>query len=108
VASCTARDHEEGPRADEQRVWALAPKRCKRCVDLASAVHGQHVNVEADRPPSFVELPHCRLHEHGIVGIDQRSHSAGLREELAQEPEPLCHQLGREEIDPGRIPARPA
>jgi hypothetical protein len=42
-----------------------------------------------------------------IVGIDEHGKARGSRQQLVQEPEPLCRKLHANVADPGEIAARP-
>src|SRR5262249_7893905 len=64
--------------------------------------------LRADGASRRFYLSQCRL---GLVRtgrINEYRDTRGLGHQLAQEFQPLCRQLGREETDAGQIPARPS
>jgi hypothetical protein len=85
--------HEQGTRADQERVDPLLRDTRERRSDLPIAVGGK----DLDRPPDG-HRRRLRVHCHRcdsmlIVGIDERSKAPRLWQELVQEPDPLRGEL---------------
>jgi hypothetical protein len=62
--------------------------------------------LQPETARSRLDVSQRSLRKRSIGRIDEHGHRGRCRRKLAQEFQPLCHQLESEEIDPCRIPAR--
>src|SRR5262245_19300448 len=92
---------------DEQGVGTLACNRGKGRLDLASGAGVDNLNLNPDRAGGFRNASQRRLRARDIAWIDQHHDTSGLGHELTQQPQPLGHDLGGQEIDARRVAARP-
>ena len=98
---------EERAGADEEGVRPLAPKICKGRIDFPAGVGVEHLNLQPHGAGSRLQVSQRRLVSRCIGGIDEHGNTSSTGHHLAQEFQPLCHQLGREKIDPRQVAAGP-
>src|SRR5262249_10307162 len=90
----------------EGAVGASANKGCKGRLDLAAAAGIVHLNLQPDGAGGRFRVSQRRLGNRRIGRIDEYGNPRGPGYQLAQEFQPLCSQLGRQEVDPCQVAAR--
>ena len=93
--------------ADEQRVGTLTHKRCEGRIDLLAGAGAEDLDLQPHGASSRRGVFQRGLRSRSIGGIDEHANASCSGHQLAQDFQPLRHQLTREKIDPGRIAARP-
>jgi hypothetical protein len=68
----------------------------------------ENLDLQPKRTGSRFRLFHRRLGTRGSDRIDPHRHPSCSGHQLTKQPQSLCHQIGHEKIDPGRVAARPA
>src|SRR5262245_54745455 len=90
-------EEEKSVAADEKAIKALTYKSCKSRVDFLAAASVQDMDLQAQRTSGRLQV-FQRVRGIGIGRIDENSHASGSRQQLTQKSQPLCRQLGREDI----------
>jgi hypothetical protein len=99
---------QKGVGGDEKGIGPLTLHTFESSTDLTAGVGVENLDLQAHGASSRFYLSQCRL---GLVRtgrINEYRDTRGLGQQLAQEFQPLCRQLGREETDAGQIPGRPS
>src|SRR5262249_62156566 len=99
---------EKGVGADEEGIRPRTLHTFESSTDLTAGVGVEDLDLQAHGASSRFYLSHCRLGLGSTGRINEYRDTRSLRQQLAQEFQPLCRQLGREETDAGEIPARPS
>ncbi len=98
---------EEAVGADEQGIGALAHK-CRKCrIDLAAGAGVEDRDLQSHGASSRSHpLLRVRPPDATLAGLTSTATREGSGYQLAQQLQPLCHQLGIEKIDAGQVAAR--
>ena len=89
---------QEGAAADEKRVGPLAPKRCEGRIDLAAGVGVDDLDLQS-HGAGAASTSLNMASAFGDGRIDEHGDTSGCGHQLAQEFQPLRHQLITEKID---------
>jgi hypothetical protein len=99
---------------DPQRIWTdqkgIRPhfhEGRKGRIDLAIRAGGHHVDLPPDGQTRRLDFSDKGLGDRRIAGIDERGKARGSRQQLVQEPEPLCSKLNADVADAREVAARP-
>ena len=107
MANCTRRLVKKGSVADKKRVGSLAHRTCEGRIDLADGPGVVDLDLQPHGASSRLHVSYRELGTHRIGRIDEYGNASGTGHQLAQEFQPLCHQLIRDEVDTRRVAARP-
>jgi hypothetical protein len=89
---------------DEEAIRPLALHTFKSSIDLTAGVGVENFDLKAHGASSEFYLSQCRLGLGRTGRINEYCDTPNLGEQLAQEFQPLCRQLGREESNASQIP----
>ena len=84
---------EKGVAADEEGVGPLAHERCEGRIDLAAGAGVEDLDLQPHGASSRFHVSQRGLGNGSIGRIDEHGHASGRGHQLAQELQPLCHQL---------------
>src|SRR5262249_8183106 len=96
---------ERGGR-DVDGIGPLAAHRFKSGIDLSAGVVVVDLNLQSHRASSRIDLFQLSLGGRDIGRIGEHSDAGSPRDQLTQEFQPLCRQLGSENIDSRHVAAR--
>jgi hypothetical protein len=89
-------DVQEWGGPDEQGIEVLTPNTFEGGIDFMAGVGIENLDLQAHAASGSLQISQCNLGARCIVWID----------ELTQEFQPLCRQLGRQKIDARHVAAR--
>ena len=92
--------------ANEDGIGALTHKTFKGSIDLAKGAGMEDLDLDPKGGSSRLYIFHRGLGGGRVGRIDENSHTCRSRHHFAQQPEPLCSQLGNEKIDTRRVAPR--
>src|SRR5438105_15471896 len=94
---------EQQVAANEEGVGPLARKSCKGRIDLTAGACVEDLDLQPYGAGSQFHVSHRGLRTRSIGRIDEHGNTSGSGHQLAQEFQPLCHQLTTENIDTRRV-----
>src|SRR5262249_7650429 len=92
---------------DEEGIGPLALHTFESGIDLSASVSVENLDLQAHCTSSRFHLSQCRFGGCRIGRVDEHRDTRGRGQQLAQEFQPLCCQLGRENTDAGEVATRP-
>src|SRR5262249_34216974 len=98
---------EEDVGTDEKRIGPLAHKSCEGRIDLAAGAGFENLNLQPHGAGSRLHVSQRGFGIDSICRIDEHGNASGCGHQLAQQLQPLCGQLGTENIDTCDVAARP-
>src|SRR5262245_58890079 len=98
---------EERVGCDKQGIGPVAHEGGECCLDLAAGASVEELNLESHSASSFGQLSQSGLGARHVARIDQHGHANGLWRQLVQQTQSLGRDLHEEDVDAGRIAARP-
>jgi hypothetical protein len=99
--------NEERRGRDEQGIGSLARHGLESRVDLAAGVGVEHLDLQPHGASSRFRVSQRGFRNRTISRIDEHSNASGLGHQLTQQLQPLCRQLGGEQIDTRQVAAWP-
>ena len=97
---------EERVAAHKKRVRSPAHNACEGRINLAAGAGVEDLDLQSDGAGSWFHVSQRGLGIRNVGRIDKHGHASGCGHQLMQELQPLCHQLGTEEIDTSEVAAR--
>ena len=97
---------QEAADTDEEGIGSLVCKSSERCVDFADGAGVENPNLRPYCSSRSLQASQRRLSSRRIGRIDERVNTNSFRQKLTQELQPLCHDFGHEDIDPGQVAVR--
>jgi len=98
-------DEEKCVAGDEKRIGPIARKLCESRIDLAGGAGVENLELKSEGGGSRFDLSQRRGRCRCIGRIDEHGNASGCGHQLTQQFQPLCHQLGSEEIDTCEVAA---
>src|SRR5262249_12143753 len=99
---------EKGIGGDKEGIRALTLHTFERSTDLTAGAGVENLDLQAHDASSGCYLSQCPFRLGRARRINQYRDTLSLGQQLAQEFQPLCCQLGREESNAGGVAARPS
>ena len=98
---------EERLGRDKQGIGPVAHEGGECCLDLAARAGVEELNLQSHSASSFRQVSQGGLGARHVARIDQHCNANGTRRQFVQQTQPLGRDLPDEDVDAGRIAARP-